>query len=51
MQGVMDKLEGGKKIINLIEYIREGLRPQNPKLKSAGDPEDGSPDIGAVQIK
>jgi hypothetical protein len=50
MQGVMDKLSGGK-VIELLKYIREGLRPQNPKLKGAGDPEDGSSDIGAVQLK
>lgn len=35
---------------SLLSYIREGFRPQNPLLKNAGDPDDGSPDIGAVDM-
>lgn len=35
----------------LFDYIREGFRPQNMKLKNAGDPKNGSPDIGAVNLK
>lgn len=53
MQGAMDKMSpgAGKRVIDLIKYIREGMRPQNKKLKGAGDQKDGSPDIGAVKIK
>ncbi len=35
---------------DLLGYLREGFRPQNPRLKRAGDPADGSPDIGAVDL-
>ncbi len=42
--------EGGHEITELLDYIREGFRPQNEFFKDAGDPTDGSPDIGAVDI-
>jgi len=42
---------GTHTIQDLLDYIREGFRPQNEKLKNAGDPKDGSPDIGAVSIR
>ena len=53
MKHVMDSLKptGTHDIQELLDYIREGFRPQNPKLKGAGDPEAGSPDIGAVELK
>ncbi len=35
---------------DLLDYLREGFRPQNPRLKRAGDPAAGSPDIGAVDM-
>jgi hypothetical protein len=35
---------------NLMNYIRQGFTPQNPLLDNAGDPADGSPDIGAVDF-
>ncbi|OVE73443.1 hypothetical protein BVX93_01670 [bacterium B13(2017)] len=50
MQGVMGRLKGNNTIQELLDYIREGFRPQNPILKNAGDPSDGSPDIGAVDF-
>jgi hypothetical protein len=42
---------GKHTMMDLISYLREGFRPQNPKLKGAGDPDAGSPDIGAVDLK
>jgi hypothetical protein len=39
---------GDRPIESLLSYIRAGFRPQNPALCGAGDPSDGSPDIGAV---
>ena len=39
---------GTATIQDLLDYLREGMRPKNPALKGAGDPADGSPDIGAV---
>ncbi|WDE95766.1 hypothetical protein PQO03_08565 [Lentisphaera profundi] len=52
MEDAMNQLipTGKHSVQNLLTYIREGFRPQNQKLKSAGDPEDGSPDIGAVDL-
>lgn len=52
MKSAMDFLKptGTKTVAELLEYIREGFRPQNPKLKKAGDPKTGTPDIGAVEI-
>ena len=52
MTDVMNLLRptGTNTIQNLLEYLREGFRPQNPRLKRAGDPADGSPDIGAVDL-
>lgn len=44
------KPTGKKSIADLLAYIREGFRPTNKKLKGAGDPEAGSPDIGAVDL-
>ncbi|MDD7986153.1 hypothetical protein PQO01_14470 [Lentisphaera marina] len=41
---------GTRKVQDLLNYLREGFRPQNQKLKNAGDPEDGSPDVGAVDL-
>ncbi|MEK6945599.1 MAG: dockerin type I domain-containing protein [Nanoarchaeota archaeon] len=35
---------------NLINYIRQGFTPQNSLLDNAGDPADGSPDLGAVDF-
>jgi hypothetical protein len=50
MADAMDRLapNGSATIQDLLDYIREGMRPKNPALKGAGDPADGSPDIGAV---
>jgi len=50
MADAMDRLvpNGTASIQDLLDYIREGMRPKNPALKGAGDPADGSPDIGAV---
>ncbi|MFZ4775111.1 MAG: hypothetical protein ACOYM3_07100 [Terrimicrobiaceae bacterium] len=50
MADAMDRLvpTGPWAIQDLLDYIREGMRPKNPALKGAGDPADGSPDIGAV---
>jgi hypothetical protein len=31
-------------------FLREAFTPQNPVFSHAGDPDDGSPDIGAVAI-
>lgn len=52
LDATMDWLSpsGGRSMTELLEYIREGFRPQNPLLKQAGDPDDGSPDIGAVDL-
>jgi hypothetical protein len=33
---------------DLLDWVRAGFAPRNTALKSAGDPSDGSPDIGAV---
>ena len=33
---------------DLLSYIREGFWPQNAAFHGAGDPADGSPNIGAV---
>jgi hypothetical protein len=41
---------GGNSVEELLAYIREGFRPQNPLLKGAGDPASGSPDLGAVDM-
>jgi hypothetical protein len=35
---------------NLVTYVRAGFAPTNVALKGAGDPADGSPDIGAVSV-
>ena len=50
MSDAMDRLapNGAATIQELLDYIREGMRPKNPVLKGAGDPADGAPDIGAV---
>ena len=50
MADAMDRLapNGTATIQELLDYIREGMRPKNPSLKGAGDPADGAPDIGAV---
>jgi len=52
MADAMNQLKptGTHDMQKLLDYIREGFRPQNPKLKGAGDPESGSPDIGAVEM-
>ncbi len=52
MTDAMDRLvpNGTASIQDLLDYIREGMRPKNPALKGAGDPADGSPDIGAVDL-
>ena len=52
MEDAMNQLmpTGTHSVPDLLTYIREGFRPQNQKLKNAGDPEDGSPDIGAVNL-
>ncbi len=42
-------IQGGN-LQELIDYIKRGFRPRNTKLKNAGDPQDGSPDIGAVDL-
>lgn len=41
---------GTNSMQDLLDYLREGFRPQNPRLKRAGDPVAGSPDIGAVDM-
>ena len=41
---------GTNTVQDLLDYLREGFRPQNPRLKRAGDPAAGSPDIGAVDL-
>ncbi len=53
LEATMDRLApgGGHTIDELLEYIREGFRPQNSLLRGAGDPADGSPDIGAVSLE
>jgi hypothetical protein len=53
MISAMDQLQpnGKHRIQELLDYIREGFRPQNPKLRGAGDPAADSPDIGAVDLK
>ena len=52
MSGTMDKLSpgGGYTVQDVLEYIREGFRPQNSVFHNAGDPADSSPDIGAVDM-
>ncbi len=52
MTDVMNRLvpNGTATIQDLLDYIREGMRPRNPALKGAGDPAAGSPDIGAVDL-
>ena len=52
MTDVMNRLvpNGTATIQDLLNYIREGMRPTNPALKGAGDPAAGSPDIGAVDL-
>ncbi len=35
---------------NLMNYLRQGFTPQNLALDNAGDPADGSPDIGAFDF-
>ncbi len=53
MMGAMDQLRptGAHTIQELLDYVRQGFRPRNRKLKGAGDPAAGSPDIGAVDLK
>ena len=34
--------------VDLLNYVRAGFEPQNTQLFCAGDPLDGSPDIGAI---
>jgi len=52
LDATMDRLSpgGGYAMSDLLFYLREGFRPQNAALVDAGDPADGSPDIGAVDI-
>ncbi|WDE95771.1 hypothetical protein PQO03_08590 [Lentisphaera profundi] len=52
MNSLMDNLSCKKEVqvYQLLGYIREGMRPQNSKLKAAGNPSDGSPDMGAVKM-
>jgi hypothetical protein len=35
---------------DLVSWVRAGFRPTNAALKAAGDPSDGSPDIGAMPV-
>ncbi len=47
------KIQGtgsGRQIGSLITWVREGYRPTNPLLQSAGDPADQSPQIGCFGI-
>jgi hypothetical protein len=37
-------------LANYLAYMRNGYAPRNPALKRAGDPADGSPDIGAIPV-
>ncbi len=52
LEAAMDRLSpgGGFQIAEVLTYIRDGFRPQNTLLRGAGDPADGSPDIGAVPL-
>jgi len=52
IQGTMSRLApgGGHSMQELLDYIREGFRPQNALLRGAGDPFESSPDIGAVNM-
>jgi hypothetical protein len=34
----------------VLDYIRAGFKPQNTALHNAGAPDDGNPDIGAVDL-
>lgn len=34
----------------LLTYVQQGFVPTNRQLKGAGDPKDGSPDIGAMDV-
>ncbi len=43
--------EGSYSIEQLMAYLREGFRPQAQEYRGAGDPAEGSPDIGAVDMK
>jgi len=53
MKHMMDSLAptGSHEMQELLDYLREGFRPRNAELKGAGDPEAGSPDIGAVNLR
>jgi len=52
MGDAMDLLKptGSHSMEELIDYIREGFRPQNEALRGAGDPAVGAPDMGAVDF-
>ncbi|MFP6685763.1 MAG: hypothetical protein VB934_13670, partial [Polyangiaceae bacterium] len=52
LDGVATRLKpgGGNTVAEMLAYIREGFRPQNALLKGAGDPGNGSPDLGAVDL-
>jgi len=43
--------EGTHSIGSLMDYLRAGFRPQASRLRGAGDPDEGSPDIGAVDME
>jgi hypothetical protein len=53
LDGAADRLKpgGGNTVQEMLAYIREGFRPQSPLMKGAGDPANGSPDLGAVDMK
>jgi len=56
LTNAMDLLKptGTHSVEELLYYIREGFRPQNESLRSAGDPNDpyceDQPDMGAVDL-
>jgi hypothetical protein len=41
---------GGHTVQEMLDYVRGGFRPQNSACHAAGDPADGSPDLGAVDM-
>ena len=53
MTDVMNRLRpsGTATLQDLLDYLREGFRPRNQLLRGAGDPANGSPDIGAVPLR
>ena len=52
LEGAIELLKPGtdNSTKDMLDWIRDGFQPTNEAYRDAGDPADGSPDIGAVDL-